>query len=238
MKPNSKRFIEAFNQIDYSLRTHYNIKRSLSFSDMVRKSTSFSSIIRKFEEDLIDYSRLRNAIIHNSNDEITIAEPHDEVTDKIERIAKIISTPPTVLDTVCKKGVLAVDYNVKVIEVIKLIAKSGFSNIPVYKNSCLIGVANGQKILNELGIALEQKNDLTNFITSKTIEEIIKPTEFQSYYALADAKLTIEEALNMFYSNRKLLVILVSRTGDMQEPTIGIVTASDIMDMNTILDSY
>ena len=86
-KSNADRFIAAFNDIDYSLRTIYDFKRSTSFSDIVRRSVVLNSVVRKYEEDLIDFGRLRNAIIHNGNSKYTIAEPHTEIVEKIEKLA-------------------------------------------------------------------------------------------------------------------------------------------------------
>ena len=63
-KTNAERFLTAYNVIDYSLRTIYDFKRSMSFSDVVRRSVVLNSVVRKYEEDLIDFGRLRNAIIH------------------------------------------------------------------------------------------------------------------------------------------------------------------------------
>ena len=70
---NAKRFINAYNRLDQGLRDIYSIKRSLNYSDMIRKVASVNTVVQKFEEDLIDYGRLRNAIVHGSCEEI-IAE--------------------------------------------------------------------------------------------------------------------------------------------------------------------
>ena len=67
-KSNATRFIDAYNKIDYALRVQHNFKRSLSFSDMIRKAVVQNHIVRKYEDDLIDFGRLRNAIVHKSND--------------------------------------------------------------------------------------------------------------------------------------------------------------------------
>ena len=98
---NAKRFVQAYNTIDQSLRQRHNIRRSLSFSDMIRKTVVVDYIVRKYEDQLIDYGRLRNAIIHNSNDDFLIAEPHTEVVEEFEKIAALVSAPPKVIDTVC-----------------------------------------------------------------------------------------------------------------------------------------
>ena len=61
---NANRFIAAYNSIDSSLRSIYNLKRSLNFSEVIRKTVLLNSVVRKYEDDLIDYGRLRNAIVH------------------------------------------------------------------------------------------------------------------------------------------------------------------------------
>ena len=45
---NAQRFITAYNAIDYSLRTIYDFKRSMSFSDVVRRSVVLNSVVRKY----------------------------------------------------------------------------------------------------------------------------------------------------------------------------------------------
>ena len=234
---NAKRFIEAYNKIDHSLRVQYNLKRGQTFSDCVRRCASMNSIVRKFEDTLIDYGRLRNAIIHRSDNYI-IAEPHTVVVEHIEKIADLISTPPLVINSVCRKDVLIVQSDVKVKDVIQLMAESGYSNIPVYKDLALIGLANGQKIMDQLGKELIKGVSLDAFVASTDIEDIIPTMVSSIYYTVANAKLTIEEALNMFYNNRKLLAILITKTGNFMEPVLGIITVGDIMDLNNILENY
>ncbi len=238
-KTNAKRFIEAYNQIDYALRVQHNFKRSMGYSDMIRRAVAVNYIVRKYEDDLIDFGRLRNAIIHRSNDEYIIAEPHDDVVVQMEKIAKIICTPPKVLEVLNLQDVLTVNYNVDLKTVIKLISSSKFSNIPVYKEGTLLGVANGQKILNLLGKRIEEGQDLTQFIENTTIEEALKQfPEGVKYYEIVANDVTIEEVLDLFDKNRKLLLVLITKTGSMQEAPLGIVTSTNIMDMNNILENY
>ena len=237
MKENSKRFIDAFNAIDRYLRTTYSIKRSMNFAEMVRRCVNLNPIIRKYEEDIIDYGRLRNAIIHYSDPDKTIAEPHDDITEKIEHIAEILSVPPTVLDNIDRQGVLIAEHNVSVKEIIKLITKSSFSNIPIYKDGTLIGVANSKKIMEHLGQVLNQGFSLDKYITDNKIEYIL-PKIQEKYYLIKDQSLKIGEALDIFYTNRKLLLILITKTGGINEPPLGVLTATDMIALNNILENY
>ena len=142
---NAERFITAYNAIDHSLRSLYDFKKSLTFTDVVRKSVMFNSVVRKYEDDLLDYGRLRNAIIHRSNSSYVIAEPHIDVVENIEKLADIISTPPLALDRISNHEVLTMKHTAKANELIALMARSGYSNIPIYDGNELIGVANGQR---------------------------------------------------------------------------------------------
>ncbi|MBQ8444061.1 MAG: hypothetical protein IJX25_01765, partial [Clostridia bacterium] len=105
-RSNSKRFIDAFNNIDYALKARYNLNRAMGFSDLIRKSVAINYIVRKYEDDLVDYGRLRNAIVHSSNDEFVIAEPHTQVVEHIEHIERLLTTPPKALDSVGRRDVL------------------------------------------------------------------------------------------------------------------------------------
>ena len=235
---NAKRFLDAFNNIDYTIKTRYGFNRAMGFSELVRKAVVLNYTVRKYEDDLIDYGRLRNAIIHNNNENIIIAEPHISVVENIEHIEKILTTPPKALDTVCKKDVLTTDANEKMKDVIMLIAKSKFSNIPVYRNSELIGVANGQKILNSLGQFLLSGGKADVFLNNVKIEDMLSSLENSNYYKVVPADYSVEQALNEFHANSKLLALLFTKSGSTKELPIGIMTGADVLKANNILENY
>lgn len=234
---NAKRFLDAYNNIDYALKVRYDFNRSMGFSELVKKAVVLNYVVRKNEEALIDYGRLRNAIIHNANEEIIIAEPHDSVVEDIERIEKLLTTPPTALDTVAHRDVLTVDANACMYDVITLIANSSYSNIPVYSGNNLIGVANGRKILESLGKFLLSGGKSDVFLKSVKIEDMLSSLQ-STYYVIAPASITVEEVLNEFHNNPKLLAILITKDGKTNQKTLGIVTGGDVMDMNKIMELY
>lgn len=237
-KTNATRFIDAYNKIDYALRVQNNFKRSMSFSDMIRRAVVVNHIVRKYEDDLIDFGRLRNAIIHKSNDKFIIAEPHIDVVEKIEKIARLVATPPKVIETNCVHDVFTVAYDVKVMNVIEIMAQTSYSNIPVFKEGVLIGVANGQKIINQFGLFVAQGGSSADFLENKTIGEIIETETEQQYYHVASVDITIEEIMNMFFTNRKLLCVILTKYGKMGETPIGIITTRDYMELNKIIENY
>ncbi len=235
-KTNAQRFIAAFNNIDYTLKTRYNLSRTMGFSDLIRKMVGYNYIVRKNEDALIDYGRLRNAIVHN-NDEYCIAEPHDKVVEDIERIDKLLTRPPKAIDYV-RRDVLTVDKDKTMREVITLIASSGYSNIPVYGESEIIGIANGQRILTSFGQFLLAGGKSEVFLEHVKIEDMLSLIENSNYYSVADTEFTIEDALNAFHANSQLLAIILTKTGALNEKPLGIITGSDAMKMNQILDQF
>lgn len=237
-KTNADRFIAAYNQIDYSLRTIYDFKRSMSFSDVVRRSVVLNAVVRKYEEDLIDYGRLRNAIIHNGNRKYVIAEPHDDVVVKIEKLAELISEPPLAIDRVGNREVITINQDMSIGKAMELMARTGYANLPTYEGEKLIGILNGRKLINILGNKLAEGINLQDFVENSNVSTIIQDMGDDYYFMLADEDLTIDAAMNYFENNRKLLIILITKSGKDTSRPIGIISSADIIDMKKILDVY
>lgn len=236
-KSNAQRFIQAYNQLDHSMRTVYGFKRNMTFADVVRRAVSLNSVIRKYEEDIIDYGRLRNSIVHRSNPNYIIAEPHDEVVEDIEKIAKLISTPPLALERVCSRNVLCFEHNTTLKDAIKLISSSGFNNVPIYKDSHLLGVATGGKVIRWIGEKFAEDKSFEDIFDKTTLEDVINELPLKNY-KVANRSISIETALNMFYVDRKLDSIIITKEGTDDEMPLGIITAADVLDMNEILENY
>ena len=238
-KTNAQRFIHAYNTIDQTLRCLYNFKRSMSFSDVIRRSVPVNYLVRKYEDKLVDYGRLRNAIIHKSNDEFIIAEPHGDVTIEFEHIANLIATPPKALELLEKTEVVTTTHNTSLADVIKLMEKTKFSNIPIYRDNELIGVASGKYIVEAIGNLLKSGANIDKAIKSTTIEQVIEQNQpIYSYFEVAKASITVEEVLERFYRNHKLQIILTTKNGTSKEQPISIITSGDLIELNKVFEDY
>lgn len=235
---NANRFLSAYNSIDSSLRSIYGLKRSLNFSEVIRKTVLLNSVVRKYEDDLIDYGRLRNAIVHKGNSNFVIAEPHEDVVEKMEGIASLISTPPLAYDKISTHEVLCVNGEDILSTAMKLMARSGYSNLPVYNENKLIGVLNGQRLMDILGLHLLAGQNIQKYIDSVTVGDIIEELANEQYYCLVDEKITIEQVMNLFETNNKLLIVLITKQGTQDYPPLGIITKDDVIKMQKVLDVY
>lgn len=235
---NANRFIAAYNAIDSSLRNIYNLKRSLNFSEVIRKTVMLNSVVRKYEDDLIDYGRLRNAIVHKGNSNFVIAEPHEDVVEKMEGIARLIATPPLAYDKISTHEVLCVKSSDILSTAIKLMARSGYSNLPVYDKNQLVGVLNGQRLMDIIGLHLLKGDNIQKLIDKITVGDIVEELSNEQYYCLVDEKITIEQVMNLFETNNKLLIVLITKQGTSEYPPLGIITKDDIIHMQKVLDVY
>ena len=232
----AKRFLLAFNNLDHSLRMQYGLKRGLPFGDVIRRCSSLNSVVRKYEEDLIDYSRLRNAIVHSSGE--IVAEPTEAVASKMEKISALVCTPPRALDSICSRTVLCLTGKEKLKDTITVMYESGYSNLPVFNGKRILGVANGQRIINNLGYAIYNGENIDEFVTKNTIASMVTREENLNYYYIADENVNLETVLDKFYKNRKLLCIIITKDGTPESKPLGIITTTDIMDINTVMENF
>lgn len=235
---NAKRFITCYNQIDQSLRSQYDLSKSSSYTEVIRRSSRMNAFVKKYEDQLIDYGRLRNAIVHSFNESMVIAEPHTDVVEEYERLSKVICTPPLAVDTVCNKDIHTITSDIMLNQVIQNIYKTGISNWPVYKDGMLIGVANSRKLIKEIGKKIYEKRDINEYLENTKIEDAISNFGEDNYYTIANKSVTLDKILQLFSENRKLSLIVITESGSLLEQPIGVVAIADIMDVNKILDNY
>ena len=234
---NALRFVNAYNQIESALRNQNDLKASMSYTEAVHRAARTNSIVKKYEDTLVDYGRLRNAIVHSSNEDYVIAEPYPEVVDEYEKLAKLICTPPLALDTLVVKEVRCTDAHVSLKDVLSYIYKTGYSNLPVYKDGMIVGVANAGKIAQVIGQKVYEKADLNKFM-NEPIEQVIKEYAQEGFYTVVDQSVTLNKILDLFNENRKLAIIIITKGGSLLEMPLGIVTNGDLIELNKVLDNF
>ncbi len=231
------RFLDAYNAIDKTLRVQYNYKTTISFSDLIRRCADLNSVIRSHENDLINFARLRNAIVHSSDNNKVIAEPHLEVVELMEKIAKLITTPPLVIDILHQRPVTIIDATRSLYDLIKETGKTGHGMIPAYRGNNLIGIVRWRKLIEDLATILDT-TDLDNFIRQTSIESYLRMYPQSGHYVIVRQNVTIEQVLTIFNNNRKIAAVLLTENGTAMERPIGFLTNADIIDLVKIIESY
>ena len=81
---NAARFLKSYNKIESQLKILYNASPTQNFTDLVKRCTDLNITVRRYENELIDYGKLRNAIVHRAGgEELFIANPSDDVVETL-----------------------------------------------------------------------------------------------------------------------------------------------------------
>ncbi len=230
METNATRFISAFNKIDKRLRTWLSLKPSVPFAEVVRKSAAYSAVVRKYEDELSDYSRLRNAIVHNSDDRMIIAEPHDSVVEQIERICEILLSPPLAVKFARKA--LTLPHSTPLLKAVKTMASSGYSNVPVIKDGAVIGVVTNKLIVEF--IAKNAGDSLDELLGGATVSATLSGQ--REHYEIMSDSVTADEVLEAFSKRPKLQIVILTRGGTAQGSVCGVLTTGDIIKLNELIN--
>lgn len=230
MQTNATRFISAYNKIDKVLRARHNLKSGVSFNEVVRKNAAYSAIVRKYEDELIGYARLRNAIVHSSDDKMIIAEPHTSVVEHIEHIADVLLAPP--LAVTHSHGALTLAHGVPLIKAVKTMTDGGYSNVPVIKNGEIAGVTTNKLIVEYVARNLKSGNLDELFHKASVFETLSAKTE---HFEIMRADVTVDDVLDAFSKNPKLQIVILTQDGTAKGTIKGVLTTGDIIKLNDLL---
>ena len=227
-------FISAYNTIDSRLRAIYRGKGNLQFSDLVRRCAEFNNTVRKYEDDLLLCARLRNVIVHDSKKDRIIAEPCDDLTRLICHVAELLSMPPR-LSVLREKNVTGIDAEATLAEALVRIAQTNYSNLPVYRKDRMIGILNNRRVVRVVGQALERGEDVDVFLQTPC-SQILQAEDMNRFYRVLGRSDTVQEAIDAFEDNRKLLAVVVTESGDAGDRIVNLLTSADIPMLIRILE--
>lgn len=219
-------FISAYNSIDSRLRAIYRGKGNLQFSDLVRRCAEFNKTVRRYEDDLLLCARLRNVIVHESKKNRIIAEPCDDLTQLICHVADLLSSPPK-LGALKEKNVTGIEAEATLSDALIRIAQTNYSNLPVYRNGRMIGILNNRRAVRVVGRALENGDDL-NACLQTPCADVLHEEDMFRFYKVLGKNNTVQEAIDAFEENRKLLAVLVTESGYVGDRIVNLLTSADI----------
>ena len=235
---NAGEFINSYNKIDSQLRDLYGFKPSQPFTDVVRRCAEKNSVVRRYENDLADYARLRNAIVHQSTDGRINAVPCDDVVENIQRIERLLCTPPTLGETLKDKKIVSIEDTISLKQAILLISRTGFSNLPVYRGGRMVGIVNNRRIIAELGAVIEAGRGVDAYLAETPVGDILSETDLFIYYKFLGKKNTLQDVLAAFEENKKLLAVAVSEKGKAGERIVNFITPADLVQISKMMEDY
>ncbi|MDD5606158.1 MAG: CBS domain-containing protein [Patescibacteria group bacterium] len=222
---NSERFLAAFNRIEKhlaSLRRGYGHR---GMRELLRRLRNRYKLVRVFEEDLREFSELRNAIVHRTTGQ-TIAEPKLATVDRIEHIARALINPPSVME-IASKPVFVCDIKTSVDAVVKKMAEKEFEHVPVYNGKNFVGVFSDISIMKWLA-ARAGSCELSRLTMNDMKAYLDKPDLGVNGYQFVPRRMDIFELQDRFLSfmdeKKQLGALFITETGKRSEPVLGVVT--------------
>ncbi|WP_164216007.1 CBS domain-containing protein [Virgibacillus sp. YIM 98842] len=231
MYKNSEKFLTAFTKIEKQLKSRLNNRRDIGFARSVKILRSSNAIVRRYSEDLLSFAELRNAIVHNKIDmAYAIAEPHDSIVERIQRIEKEL-THPTLVGSVFSKEVFTFQETDSLADMLMMFREKDLSKFPIYEKNIFKG------LLTQKGIAKWLANNEGDpRLASKTLIREVLPFEGEENYKFIANKASVYRAVEIFREQigrgKRLEALLITKTGTPQERLTGIITAWDILDAN------
>lgn len=231
---NSQRFLLAFNTVHKELEKLVGTNRFLPFYRLVDIAKKKSGLIKTYEDDLKELSQLRNAIVHDrSYPERTIAEPHDAVVEKLEKIVDEITSPKQLIPFF-EKEVIAFQATDTIKQVLRAVKEYGYTQFPVYADEQFSGLITVSSISKWMAFQIAQ--DPYRYLYGH-VSEVIAFENKKKNYCFMNRRQTIHDAKERYFTHSdyhqvRLDAILITENGKEDEPLLGIATPLDIFSLN------
>lgn len=226
----SKRFLDAFAKIETAFRTMLSAPEHESFPGLVRGIARMRSDVRRREQDLLQYARLRNAIVHDRGDRNeVIAEPHVGIVESIEDLARRITSPPR-LDSLPRVEVHTCEPGDTVMSIAQRMYEGDFSQLPVYEGGVLSDLVTTETITRWLGGRLREDGGVV--LDESVVADVLPYRESSSTFKVVARDVTVVGAIDAFEeaANRGqyLDAIVVTHSGQNDQRPLNIITLFDL----------
>lgn len=231
----SERFEVAYNLIHDALKQLVDGEED-RFSVLLKVGQTRHHLIDRYYNDLRQYSKLRNAIVHEKREPgLYIAQPNEEVVEHIEKIAEIFGKPMTGL-SIASKEVKFFESSQSLLEVLKDIQEHGFSQYPIYEDKNYKGLLKTTHILSWMSDTIQ---DGQINIANSTVADLIPymnevPIEFVGKQA------NIFEVEEIFEKKHRekidLEAVIINENGEKNQWPIGLITPWDLIEIDYTMD--
>lgn len=228
----SQRFEIAFNRVHKALSKMVKNVNGDIFSQLVAHGAKRHAIIRSYKDELFQFAKLRNAIVHEKlRADFYIAEPHQEVVERIEEIAALLEKPVTAL-SISSRPVIYFNFHSSIKDVILAIHNNSYTKFPIYKDGTCIGILTSGTIMKWMAKHLSNDSiDLSNIRVGEVI-----PYETKHLIEFVDQNcdiFAVEEKFEKRHAHgKKLEAVIITEAGQIDEKPLGIITSWDLIDID------
>lgn len=225
------RFLDLYKRMEDALEDKYRNSRR-----------RYSSVVFEFAKDYdsapirdkLDVCReIRNLLTHNANlGGVPIVEPSEPVLRAMEEVLEFVQKPPLALDFATKGDqVMKAGLNQKVLRLMEVMDKNGYSHIPVMQEGAFCGVFSVGSVFRYL---LRSKGKgITPDTTLKELGVVLQVHEHMENYEFVSKETSYIEVRRKFEKvkgrNQRVAVIFITESGNPGERLLGMLTPWDVL---------
>ena len=224
-------FLDLYKQIEDVLEEKYRNSRR-------HYTSAVYEFIKDYESapvrDKLDICRhIRNLMAHSANmDGEPVVVPSQPVVDALQEVLDFVRRPPLAIEFATKgERVLKAGANQKVLRVMELMEKNGYSHVPVMKENRFYGVFSSGSVFRYLlrngGKGISPDTTIKELRGYLAVEEHIENYEFVP----ADASyIYVRERFEQVRAkNKRVSVIFITQDGRPDQPLLGMLTPWDVV---------
>lgn len=227
----SQLFLDLYKQIEDHLDEKYRNSRRHYTSAVYEFIKDYESA--PVRENLDICRHIRNLMSHSANmDGEPVVVPSQPVVDALREVLDFVSKPPLAIDYATRGDrVLKVGVNQKVLRVMELMEKNGYSHVPVMKEDRFYGVFSSGSVMRYL--LKNRGRGLTPDTTVKELRGYLAVEEHIENYEFVPADATYIYVRQRFEQvrarNKRVSVIFITKDGKPDQPLLGMLTPWDVL---------
>lgn len=230
MGKNADTFLSAYNRIDQHLNRWKETEDYIPFASLVNYFSKRNAVVKRFQNDLLEFAELRNAIVHNRvMPNYIIAEPHEKTVEHILNIEAELTRPKLVIPAF-SRYVQTFHLDDTLASLLAIVKEKEFSQFPVYGNSGFKGLLTPRGITQWLSSHINEEHLNLN---GTTIGEVLAVEVRKDHYKFINRITTVHQAVDMMKGNPSSSfrpeAILITENGTPDEKLLGIITPHHII---------
>jgi len=231
-------FLDLFNKLEKHLNQQLGATEYYGFRRLISRLSKDNGIIDTYKQDLIEYSELRNAIVHKSTGEV-IAEPHQTTVDQLQKIYDLLTHPPLVM-SIAASPVYTCETKQYVSEVVVKMTTQFYAYVPVLHDRRFVGVFSENTLAKWLADLSPTESISLSKVTIGQLQDYYdRPDDKANAYDFVAQETDVYSIRQKFLSftseKKRLGALFVTANGRREEDIIGIVTAWDLPKIGTLL---
>lgn len=223
-------FLDLYKQLEDALEEKYEgVKRKYSSVVMEFYKSANSEKVRN-ELDIC--REIRNLLTHNANiGGLPVVAPSAPIIEKLKGIIDFVKKPPLAMDYAVKgSGIMTASLNQKVLRLMSVMDKNGFSHAPVMKNGVFHGVFSAGTIFQYI---LYGGREITENTTVEDLSAHLPINAHKENYAFVARNSDFFEVREKFdkpiAKNQRISVVFITENGKENERLLGMIVPSDVL---------